>query len=175
MGAALTYARRYALFALVGIAGEDDLDAPDPSPAPSPALKATVRVNQPTNQSTRNGTVHSPHQTKPVLGGELSAALRDQLVKEINDLTGGDDLALWAHRRIVAKNTLTSDDARAVEAAYRALLEAPGGDLEDQPKTAELSAERGLARRTCKRTGRRRTTAVDHSDGLTDPQGGAAP
>src|ERR1700720_964112 len=29
MGAALSYARRYALFALVGIAGEDDLDAPD--------------------------------------------------------------------------------------------------------------------------------------------------
>src|SRR5207302_1568263 len=28
MGAALSYARRYALFALVGIAGEDDLDAP---------------------------------------------------------------------------------------------------------------------------------------------------
>ena len=35
MGAALTYARRYALFTLVGIAGEDDLDAPDLiSPAP---------------------------------------------------------------------------------------------------------------------------------------------
>ena len=36
MGAALTYARRYALFTLVGIAGEDDLDAPDligPTPA----------------------------------------------------------------------------------------------------------------------------------------------
>ena len=29
MGAALTYARRYALFALLGIAGEEDLDAPD--------------------------------------------------------------------------------------------------------------------------------------------------
>ena len=29
MGAALTYARRYALFTLVCIAGEDDLDAPD--------------------------------------------------------------------------------------------------------------------------------------------------
>src|SRR3989454_3023054 len=42
MGAALTYARRYALFTLVGIAGEDDLDAPDlcaapPSPPPSAA------------------------------------------------------------------------------------------------------------------------------------------
>jgi hypothetical protein len=36
MGAALTYPRRYALFALVGIAGEDDLDAPDLN-APAPA------------------------------------------------------------------------------------------------------------------------------------------
>src|SRR6202048_5351312 len=36
MGAALTYARRYALFTLVGIAGEDDLDAPDLcAPAPT--------------------------------------------------------------------------------------------------------------------------------------------
>src|SRR6202167_6812154 len=36
MGAGLTYARRYALFTLGGIAGEDDLDAPDLiSPAPT--------------------------------------------------------------------------------------------------------------------------------------------
>jgi hypothetical protein len=35
VGAALTYARRYSLFTLVGIAGEDDLDAPDlMDPAP---------------------------------------------------------------------------------------------------------------------------------------------
>src|SRR5215469_13645670 len=34
MGAALTYARRYALFTLVGIAGEDDLDAPELGAAP---------------------------------------------------------------------------------------------------------------------------------------------
>src|SRR6266446_1803451 len=40
MGAALTYARRYALFALVGIAGEDDLDAPDILVEPSPAISA---------------------------------------------------------------------------------------------------------------------------------------
>ena len=39
MGAALTYARRYALFALVGIAGEDDLDAPDLLVEPSPAIQ----------------------------------------------------------------------------------------------------------------------------------------
>ena len=37
MGAALTYARRYALFTLVGIAGEDDLDAPDLNAPTAPA------------------------------------------------------------------------------------------------------------------------------------------
>src|SRR5437763_17126613 len=37
MGMALTYARRYALFTLVGIAGEDDLDAPDIAPCGSTA------------------------------------------------------------------------------------------------------------------------------------------
>src|ERR1700726_2741446 len=35
-GGELTYARRYALFTLVGIAGEDDLDAPDLGAAPKP-------------------------------------------------------------------------------------------------------------------------------------------
>ena len=40
MGAALTYARRYALFTLVGIAGEDDLDAPD-LVAPTPQTKSS--------------------------------------------------------------------------------------------------------------------------------------
>lgn len=34
VGAAMSYARRYALFALIGIAGEDDLDAPDLDLAP---------------------------------------------------------------------------------------------------------------------------------------------
>src|SRR5712671_4342780 len=63
MGAALTYARRYALFTLVGIAGEDDLDAPpdvtsdrtdvqhtgkvglasSPSPAPAPISASPLR------------------------------------------------------------------------------------------------------------------------------------
>ena len=45
MGAALTYARRYALFTLVGIAGEDDLDAPDLNPVPK------VEVEEPSGQT----------------------------------------------------------------------------------------------------------------------------
>ena len=44
MGAALTYARRYGLFTLVGIAGEDDLDAPDLNAVNSgPATRRTIR------------------------------------------------------------------------------------------------------------------------------------
>src|SRR6516164_3387806 len=44
LGAALTYARRYALFTLVGIAGEDDLDAPDlPDAGLSPENQNSLR------------------------------------------------------------------------------------------------------------------------------------
>jgi len=108
MGAALSYARRYALFAMVGIAGEDDLDAPDLLMAPSPA----GRTAKPPR-----GALH-----KPLLTAEPSAALRDQLIAEIAGLKTADELAVWAHRRLAAKNTLTAEDARLVEAAYAELL-----------------------------------------------------
>src|SRR5947199_2122741 len=66
MGAALTYARRYALFTLVGIAGEDDLDAPDlalqtvdhPAPQNGPAPKTSGSNGQ--IPSTRAETFQRP-------------------------------------------------------------------------------------------------------------------
>jgi len=45
MGAALTYARSYALFTLVGIAGEDDLGAPDLNLKVEPASSSSAPVN----------------------------------------------------------------------------------------------------------------------------------
>ena len=82
MGAALTYARRYALFTLVGIAGEDDLDAPDlnaptapASGVEKPASKKLGRVNGgqehstqhfPSSRSAKTASVHS----KPILDPE---------------------------------------------------------------------------------------------------------
>jgi hypothetical protein len=142
MGAALTYARRYALFALVGIAGEDDLDAPDllapPGPAAGPPSDAgrdlTPRLKSP------NGSIHKPR--PPVLAPEPSAVLRDQLIAEIQAITDGEQIALWAHRRMSAKNTLTADDARAVETASEAVLSAlnPGRDeLEQSPEVPPQS------------------------------------
>src|SRR5471030_1627687 len=80
MGAALTYARRYALFALVGIAGEDDLDAPDTMLEPPATLlpNDNRRVEHPSMAP--RGTVHR----QPVLDRESSATLRDQLLDEIS-------------------------------------------------------------------------------------------
>jgi hypothetical protein len=117
MGAALTYARRYALFALVGIAGEDDLDAPDLLSGPTP--DPHDHPGAPKIRKPPNGSVY-----KAILASEPSAALRDQLIAEIDTLKDGEALALWAHRRLPAKNTLTADDARALEAACQAVLDA---------------------------------------------------
>jgi hypothetical protein len=140
MGAALTYARRYALFALVGIAGEDDLDAPDLLVEPSPAVEASAHPhpNLQTPRKRSNGSVHQPRQPKPVLAAEPSSELRDQLLAEIASLNHSDDLALWAHRRLPAKNTLTAEDARAVEAAYQPALDdinrADEGQADEAPR-----------------------------------------
>ena len=150
MGAALTYARRYALFALVGIAGEDDLDAPDLLVEPSPKMDTAVGTSHGTNsRKPPNGSVHKPRQPGPVLAAAASAALRDQLVAEIRDLKDGDGLALWAHRRLPAKNTLSAEDAHAVEAAYQAVLDAtdrdalaqPGPDPIQPPEPISISSE----------------------------------
>src|ERR1700676_2511878 len=131
MGAALTYARRYALFTLVGIAGEDDLDAPDLLTEPSPAVRAVTDPSRGGQNGRKppNGSIHNPRQLKPLLAVEPSAALRDQLIAEITGLETSDDLALWAHRRLPAKTTLTADDAGAVETAYKELLNVSGETL----------------------------------------------
>jgi hypothetical protein len=120
MGAALTYARRYALFALVGIAGEDDLDAPDSLIEPSHPGPADNDYNSELKKKPPKGTVHR----QPVLDFESSIVLRDQLLAEIGTLKHGDELAMWAYRRISAKNSLTADDARVIEVAYQKILEA---------------------------------------------------
>jgi len=54
MGAALTYARRYALFTLVGIAGEDDLDAPDLNTPAAPDIRSScIKKDRPPKRRPR--------------------------------------------------------------------------------------------------------------------------
>jgi ERF superfamily len=133
MGAALTYARRYALFTMVGIAGEDDLDAPDfntprhqPLGPERPKAGGNGRLNGGHSRPAlpldgRRGS-RPRRPTEPMLEPDGSAQLRDRLVTELGELGSGDDAALWAKRRLSEKNRLTASDARRVEEAFQAKL-----------------------------------------------------
>jgi hypothetical protein len=144
LGAALTYARRYALFTLVGIAGEDDLDAPDLSPAvvPPASQNGPTRPNQSpggllhhpspsqaASQPLQNSDRRAPAgRAKPAsLSPEASNKLRLQLLSGLEELSEADALASWAHRVLPLKNQLSMADAQNVETAFAAKL----GDLGD--------------------------------------------
>lgn len=124
MGAALTYARRYALFALVGITGEDDLDAPDTiESSPSSELKPP---------STKPG---KPVLNRPaLLPPDRSAALLKRLLDELEAVPPGGDLLGWAKVTIPLKNTLQQADARLLEAAF----EARAAQADPTPHSASL-------------------------------------
>ena len=93
MGAALTYARRYALFTLVGIAGEDDLDAPDIA---APIAPKSEPAKPKTSGHKTNGSIlpaaatpatklpkgQDARPAKPALATDLSAALCQQLLAQ---------------------------------------------------------------------------------------------
>jgi hypothetical protein len=171
MGAALTYARRYALFTLVGIAGEDDVDAPDlvtPTPASSPVkvLKLGKRTVGNGGQEIRSGrrpvrdrNRSDSASTQLELSAALSASLRDELLSQIERLGAADDAALWAQRNLAAKNKLSAADAQCVEEAFRARLASIATEaVTELPNQAKMSA-----RRPDHGQKRRRATGVDKS------------
>jgi hypothetical protein len=138
MGAALTYARRYALFTLVGIAGEDDLDAPDLCDGPlSPS--AVDRSFGPTDDQSRmpprtpgdghTNRVRAKLEPAVPLNPDQSAAVREKLLTELGNITSADLAAAWARDALSAKNSLTATDAKLVEDAFeRRLSELPSSD-----------------------------------------------
>src|SRR5262249_46813851 len=140
MGGALTYARRYALFTLVGIAGEDDIDAPDlcagptslsSSTGPERALQRGDGNSPGQPQGTGNGRRRSSTKSEPrvILDPAQSAQLRDRLIMEVQNITSADLAATWAGEALVAKNSLTAADAKLVEDAFeRELAELPSSN-----------------------------------------------
>jgi hypothetical protein len=128
LGAALTYARRYALFTLVGIAGEDDLDAPDLVPANSPPASQDVSAS-PDNGAASRGYLQTPQRRArsersrpPTLSANASDQLRRRLLSEIEQLENAEVLASWAHNALPLKNQLSKADAQAIEDAFTARL-----------------------------------------------------
>jgi len=131
MGAALTYARRYALFTLVGIAGEDDLDAPDLGAGSNADPKSGLDMQTSTKPvaderpiarlaASRKARVIRPPSI--VLATDESEALRDRLVAELADLKSADEAADWVQKNLPAKNTLAHADAETLEASFRERL-----------------------------------------------------
>jgi ERF superfamily len=136
MGAALTYARRYALFTLVGIAGEDDLDAPDLAEGANADAKADdagipARLRPATaEEAGASPTAAARRKEKPIrpariiLGTEQSAALRERLLASLGQLQSPDKAAEWVHANLAAKNTLIAADADRLETGFRDRLAA---------------------------------------------------
>jgi hypothetical protein len=159
MGAALTYARRYALFTLVGIAGEDDLDAPDlATPTTTQKFEPPQQPNQSGNGRPNGGYSHRDQpapirrdagarlsQTAPILEVEASAEVRDRLLTELSGLDSSEKAALWAHRSLPEKNRLVVADADRVEESFRARLasvttpDTPLNGVPQPPKNAEAA------------------------------------
>jgi ERF superfamily protein len=146
MGAALTYARRYALFTLVGIAGEDDIDAPDlcaPPPA-SGSASGGGEVRSAATVADRRGSVEPVGDLQlpprgrgngrdrgavkpgsaPMLSPAESAALRDRLLAEIANLPSQERATDWAHAALATKNRLIVEDATLVANAFEQRLSA---------------------------------------------------
>jgi hypothetical protein len=164
MGAALTYARRYALFTLVGIAGEDDLDAPD--------LHASLKTDgdQPAGSNGHSANGHARAAAAPapeaarrrsppvrpsaaaMFSPNDSLVLRDCLLKELDALQSADEAAAWAHRCLPCKNTLTAADAQQVEVSFAAKIAAfgdkqlDGGPTETVQSRSEVVAARSESR-----------------------------
>ena len=168
MGAALTYARRYALFTLVGIAGEDDLDAPDlVTPTDMSPDKASAHAKAGTN-----GKLNGGHETlvdrarprrnakgqppKEMLGPEASGELRDRLLFELSGFALGDDVVLWTHRSLPEKNKLTAADALRVEQAFEARLASLSTDKSsDKPEVPLAPSPNEKPKKRERRGGRR--------------------
>jgi hypothetical protein len=160
MGTALTYARRYALFTLVGIAGEDDLDAPDLCDGPRSSTPSAdehslksmdgrprLPRRMPGNGQGRDGR---KGETPVTLDPDLSAALREKLLTELGNITSADLAAAWAREALTAKNSLTVTDAKLVEDAFeRRLSELPSSEAatpsNDHPSVPQIARPQVIA------------------------------
>src|SRR5262249_46171701 len=138
----------------VGIAGEDDLDAPDLDAGPK-AGSEPPRFNHRTQSngrataaqwSARGGGKLPVLSTKSVLPSDQSLALREHLIAQLVDINSTDQATTGPQQSLSAKNTLTVCDAKIVEEKFQERLsaignrQATGGQSEAVPETVVLSA-----------------------------------
>jgi hypothetical protein len=135
-------------FTLVGIAGEDDRDAPDLSIDPNAAIDRPVG----TNESHAAGAVPPPaipttvRKRMPVtrigrtiLASDRSAAERDRLIEQLMNVQSTKEIADWAHQSLPTKNTLMAADALLVEENFARKL--ASCEKAQTPEKEELEPE----------------------------------
>ena len=159
MGALLTYARRYCLFTMVGLAGEDDLDAPDflttnareiagNGPNPETPLGGKPDIDLERSSSTsfaKDGVgndaetsfaqdVEPPRRKRRVarrapLSSSSFARSRDPR-SDLANIADADALFRWALEILPARNKLDDAQRAAFDAAFLARADAIGADPE---------------------------------------------
>jgi hypothetical protein len=139
------------------------LDAPDLIAPTTPSLHAEQPPVRKTSGRPNGGLAHL-NQVLPALSrqnnrrnptrlldSDASAALRDRLLTELNDLSSADQAATWGLQAIAPKNTLLPADADRVETAFQVQLS----------KLASEAAAGPSAKRSQHRDNKRRRSAVD--------------
>jgi hypothetical protein len=132
------------LFTLVGIAGEDDLDAPDLTPAVGPSASASA--SQPLSEPLQSPEKRArPEKSRPAhLSPDASKTIQAQLISELEQLKDPEALATWAHRVLPLKNKLSIADAQAVESAFATRLNelgeeaSPRGTMRERAEPASV-------------------------------------
>src|SRR5215208_8536344 len=157
MGAALTYARRYALFTLVGIAGEDDLDAPAlASDAPEPWSGGPSRPNGAAHDDVGHGPANensdkaAPRLTPEVFGYHPGVKVprrkrRDagkprrvhrhlgqpaELILELAAIPDADALLRWTIAILPIRNTLPENAKQILDASFFERAKELGADAD---------------------------------------------
>jgi hypothetical protein len=189
MGAALSYARRYALFAMVGIAGEDDLDAPDLlAPSEAKSRRAVTSGSAPKGNGQAGSGFSTPSRRPPAprpaaaaLTPEQSAQLRTRFLEELGTLGTADQLTEWVQRILPLKSTMTAEDASSIEEAFRlkiALIEpglASNERRSGQPESEAASLTRSRAAPNEKVVRSKRRSRPSASRGSDHLPGSVAP
>ena len=93
--------------------------------------------------SIRRNTKTAATTLKPFLDPDGSAALREQLLTDVDRLSSTDAAATWAHRIMAAKNSLAAADARSVEDAFAAKMANLGSGDGEVINAALSSSELG--------------------------------
>jgi ERF superfamily len=139
MGAALTYARRYSLFALVGLAAEDDLDAPElkrPAPRADADGQADLTMGPVTAARPAAPRFH-PRRAFPLsragerVRGKVDGVTRaapapvDPLAA-LARIDSEDALVRWAIAALPHRSGLDDEPRAALDEAFRARAAAIG-------------------------------------------------